>query len=89
MITRTRIEAHRKATELAVIQTLKLRGDISVLRSLTECRRIFGREWMNEAVSNGLLVGVQVGKRTMYSVEKIIALQELQLQEAEGQLDKQ
>ena len=84
MITRASIEAHRKASELAVIQTLKQRGDISVMRSLSECRRVYGREWMNEAIANGLLVGVPVGNRTLYSIESIIALQELQSQEPDG-----
>lgn len=87
MITRASIEARRKASELAVIQTLKQRGDISVMRSLSECRRVYGREWMNEAIANGLLVGVPVGNRTLYSIESIIALQELQLQEADGHIN--
>ncbi len=86
MITKASIEARRKASELAVIQTLKRRGDISVMRSLSECRRVYGYEWMNEAISKGLLVGVPVGNRTMFSIESIIALQELQLQEADGQI---
>lgn len=87
MITRASIEAHRKASELAVIQTLKLRGDLSVMRSLSECRRIYGREWMNEAVAKGLLVGVPVGNRILFSIESILALQELQLQEADGHIN--
>lgn len=87
MITKASIEAHRKASELAVIQTLKHRGDFSVMRSLSECRRVYGREFINEAVAKGLIVGVAVGNRTLFSIESIIALQELQLQEADGQIN--
>lgn len=87
MITRASIEAHRKASELAVVQTLKLTGGTSVLRSLSECRKIYGRAWMDEAISNHLLAGVQVGKRTLYSLEEILAAQELQLMEAAGQIN--
>ena len=87
MITRADIEARRKASELAVVQTLKHRGDISVMRSLSECRRVYGREWMNAAIAAGQIVGVTTGNRTLYNIESIIALQELQLQEADGQIN--
>jgi len=87
MITRASIEAHRKASELAVVQTLKLTGGTSILRSLSECRKIYGRAWMDAAVASGLIVGVPAGKRTLYSIESILAAQELQLREAEAQIN--
>lgn len=87
MITRMAVEARRRASELAVVQTLKHRGEMSIMKSLSECRRVYGSVWMNEAIASGQLVGVVTGKRTMYSIEDIIALQELQLQEADGQIN--
>lgn len=87
IITRALIESHRKASELAVVQTLKHHGDISVMRTLSECRRVYGRDFINDAIAKGLIVGVPVGNRTLFSIESIIALQELQLQEADGQIN--
>lgn len=87
MITRRSIEIQRKQTELAVIQTLKHRGEINVMRSTSECRKVYGAAWFDQAVEDHLLVGVEVGNRVLYSIEEILSLQMLQLQEAEKQVN--
>lgn len=68
-----------------MVQTLERLGLMSDMISTSECQRRFGRKWFNDQVAAGLLVGVTHGNRIKYSLQSILSLQELQLQEAERQ----
>jgi hypothetical protein len=91
MITIRDIERQRRYSELIVLQTLKLRGEVNVMKSTSECRRLYNAEgrWFDRMVAAGLLVGVKSGKATFYSLEQILALQVLQLDEAARQKEEE
>ena len=83
-----RFAAERKAAEtsLIVFQTLKQLGLVSPVLSERRCRKQYG-VWFVKAVEDGRLVGVKNGNRTEYSVEEILALRSLELQQAKEQAE--
>ena len=83
-----RFAAERKAAEidLIVCQTLKRLGQTNIMLTERECKRRYG-VWFTRAVEDGKLVGVHRGNRVVYSVEEILALQSLELQQAKEQAE--
>ena len=83
-----RLQARRRTAEVELIvkTTLKMLGLDNVMLSERECKRRFG-VWFSRAVEAGKLVGVRNGNRVEYSIQRILALQESELQRAEEQAE--
>lgn len=83
-----RFASERRAAEIDLIvkQTLKHLALENIMKTERECKRVYG-VWFTRAVEAGKLIGVKQGNRTMYSVEDILALQSLELQQAKEQAE--
>lgn len=83
-----RFASERRAAEVDLIVKLVLKNLAldNIMKTERECKRVYG-VWFTRAVEAGKLVGVKQGNRTMYSVAKILALQDLELQQAERQAE--
>lgn len=83
-----RMEAQRRKVEVELIvkMTLKHLGQENVMLSERQCLKTYGT-WFRRAVEAGKLIGVPNGSRLEYSVEDILALQSLELQQAKEQAE--
>ena len=86
MISVNEADALKRITDLVVVQTLKHMGVENTMKTLSECRRTYGKDFINNAIATGRLTGTRIGSRTMYNVENIIALQALMEAEAQQQM---
>lgn len=83
-----RFAAERKAAEidLIVLQTLKRLGKTNIMLTERECKKRYG-VWFSRSVEAGKIIGMKRGNRVVYSVEDILALQSLELQQAKEQAE--
>ena len=80
MKSRIELEAeYQKAlTESAVSEVLKQLGLDSGVRSFNDCRRVYGK-WFVDHVKSGALAGAKEGNRIMYRISDINALRAAEL----------
>ena len=82
-VRRQRLEADIATIQMrrSVTEYRRQQGEENVMKTASECKRLFGK-WFSDQVRSGKLVPVPQGNRLMYSVDHVLALQEVEYRDA-------